>query len=606
MENIIKDENISKYNSILQMIQHKPLILEHIFPFIEKEPYKFLYIIEKDNSLKETINSIFLGMKNKNLLSKQLNNNIQLILLFKDFQKQFRSLKDKFAIIVNKLDYEKDISENNLDPSFLMYESKYIFEGIKIHEKFNITLDNSILASLTDIAFYEKEKYEKICLTLLPLNKNKYKDYLYIIKNLNEKNKNNNKNCLNKEIDVLYCIIDDNEYYLNNIPIINKEITINNVCFIYIKGNKNININNAIEKYLSFLSKKNIKKITLDSSFFVVNDILEIMPILQMTNDSLIHNKKFSFPNAITINFEEDSDYDLNKLITYLGLYSLFRNQKLDRFIELDSKNYSKYISNEKLEQIKDDILVVKFNEDKSLDDKNFEKIIKKYLELNINNIIYYITKEANCNKNKINDEIIFPLKGDYILYSEIPAKKPPILRGHNYLVIDSNDHLILLERYMYETSASILKHQLFLLNKYKNICFQIYCDFINYFSIFFNFNKNNYIIFIVTNNDYTEKENIIRCCHKKDLLDTDYIIKYCKENLNLKINKIVKKCFPFGWNDIIKDNKKGKSQASGSKKNGFGKLNQKQLLEYELEDEENSFSDDDEYYDDDNYDNDN
>ena len=604
MENIIKDENKSKYNSILQMIKHKPLIVEHIFPLIEKEPYKFLDLIEKDNSLKESINSLFFGMKNKNLLSQELNNNIQLILLFKYFQEQFRLFKDKNEYTLNKNVFEKDISDNNLDPSFIMTKSKYILNQIKNHKKFNITLDDSVLSSLTDIAFYEKEKYETIRLTLLPLNKNKYKDSLYIIQNLKDKNKN--KNCLNKEIDLLYCIIDDNEYYLSNIPIINKEIIINNVYFIYIKGSKNININNAIEKYLSFLNKKNIKKITLNSSFFHINNTLGTIPVLQMTNDSLINNKKYSFPNTISINFEEDSHNYLNKSIIYLGLYNLFRNQKLDRFIELDYKNYSKNISNDKLEQIKGDILVIKFNDDKSLDDKNFSKIIKKYLESNIPYKIYYITKEANENKN-INDIIKCPLEGDFLIYSEIPAKKPPIIHGYKYLVTDSKDHLILFERYLNEASTSILEHQLFLLNKYKNICFQIYCDSINYISIFFNFNKNNYIIFIVANSDYGENENIIRCKHKEELLDIDYIIKYCKENLNLKINKIFKKYSPFGWNDILKDNKKGKSQASSSKKNGFGKLNQKQLLDYELEDVENSFSDEDnENYDDDDYNSDN
>ena len=47
---------------------------------------------------------------------------------------------------------------------------------------------------------------------------------------------NVNKKCLNKEIDVLYCIIDDNGYYLNNIPLINENIYINEDYFIVRKG----------------------------------------------------------------------------------------------------------------------------------------------------------------------------------------------------------------------------------------------------------------------------------------------------------------------------------------------------------------------------------
>ena len=72
---------------------------------------------------------------------------------------------------------------------------------------------------------------------------------------------------MNKEIDVLYCIIDDNEYYLDNIPRINKNIVIYELYFIYIKGIKDINIYNAIEKYLNVLNKKNIKQITFGNFF---------------------------------------------------------------------------------------------------------------------------------------------------------------------------------------------------------------------------------------------------------------------------------------------------------------------------------------------------
>ena len=89
------------------------------------------------------------------------------------------------------------------------------------------------------------------------------------MKNLNDVN----KKCLNKEIDVLYCIIDDNEYYLNNIPLINENIIINEVYFIVRKGLKEINYIDAIEKYLSFFNKKNIKQITLGSGFFLDDKI---------------------------------------------------------------------------------------------------------------------------------------------------------------------------------------------------------------------------------------------------------------------------------------------------------------------------------------------
>ena len=51
MEKTINHKNQSNYNSILQLINHKPLIVENIFSFIKDEPYKFIHLIEKDEIL---------------------------------------------------------------------------------------------------------------------------------------------------------------------------------------------------------------------------------------------------------------------------------------------------------------------------------------------------------------------------------------------------------------------------------------------------------------------------------------------------------------------------------------------------------------------------
>ena len=73
-------------------------------------------------------------------------------------------------------------------------------------------MSNISISSLIVIAFYEQEKYENIQLVLLPLIKDKYKDGLYISKSLCNEIKP--KKSSNKKIDILYCIIDDNENYL--------------------------------------------------------------------------------------------------------------------------------------------------------------------------------------------------------------------------------------------------------------------------------------------------------------------------------------------------------------------------------------------------------
>ena len=70
------------YNSILQKINHKPLLVATIFSYIKDEPFKFLHIIEKDQVLKESINSQFFNVKKNNLFSKEINDNIGLLLFY--------------------------------------------------------------------------------------------------------------------------------------------------------------------------------------------------------------------------------------------------------------------------------------------------------------------------------------------------------------------------------------------------------------------------------------------------------------------------------------------------------------------------------------------
>jgi len=66
MENLEDNkENQDNYNSILQKINHKPLIVESIFPYVKKEPNKYLIIMEKDITLKQSLNSVFYDVTKK-------------------------------------------------------------------------------------------------------------------------------------------------------------------------------------------------------------------------------------------------------------------------------------------------------------------------------------------------------------------------------------------------------------------------------------------------------------------------------------------------------------------------------------------------------------
>ena len=605
-----KNENKNNYNSILQNINHKPLIVEYIFSYIKNEPYKFLCLIEKDQTLKESINSQFFNVKKNNLFSKEMNDNIELIIFYKKYIEIFRSYKNKDKNIFKKNDYEENIKKNNSDPSFILYKSQKISELINQNDSFKN------IEGLIDIALNEQEKYENIQLAYLPKNNNNYKDSLYIEKNIyNDLDLDKNNNCKNKEIDTLFCIIDDNEYYLGKNMNINKNIIINEIYFIYIKGIKNININDAIEKYLNSLNKKNIKQITFGHSFYKIDidknktsyitddEILKNsykIPINKIIIDALIDNKKYSFPIPISINLlMKQNVYKQNKLIFYLGIYHLFPNQKIDGIIEINSKSYDSPNTFEKIKNSNGNILIIKYIGLSSLDDNNFNKLVKKCLKLDIPNVIIYLTKNVNDNKKK-NDEIIYfdlDQNKNYLFYYEIPTKKICLKEQFMiYQVLDSNNNIIIQETYDFRFYENYLINHLFLLKNYDNLCFKWNYNNDKYYKMYF-IKKKSYFDLYIENKSlkYFYPDNSLYT-DKNIRIDFEEVVNYCKNILNLNINKIINNGGYVDWSDVLKTAQKNKKNKGGiSKKLFSNKMNQNQILEYEFEDDENYYDDEDE-----------
>ena len=93
------------------------------------------------------------------------------------------------------------------------------------------------------------------------------------------------------------------------------------------------------------------------------------------------------------------------------------------------------------------------------------------------------------------------------------------------------------------------------------------------------------------------QKEIIIYIANDdEDNYEINGFIEYSKKYI--KIDKIIKKDLPFGWKDILKSNKKSKNSLQSKK--GFGnKLNQKQILQYEFEEDEYLDEENNEYEDD-------
>ena len=125
---------------------------------------------------------------------------------------------------------------------------------------------------------------------------------------------------------------------------INKKIILNGLFFSYNKG-KNINIYNAIEKYLNQVNIKNIKQITFELGFFKEEEIIVgknnyyKISILDMINYAIINNKQlYSF--SISIKFSKNPSLFTDfKLKLYLSIFYLFEKPKLEGFMEFGSKN---------------------------------------------------------------------------------------------------------------------------------------------------------------------------------------------------------------------------------------------------------------------------
>ena len=586
------ENNIPKYNSILQKINHKPLIVEYIFSFLKDKPYKFLNLIEKDHILKSTLNSSFNKVLKGNTLPKEFKDNIYLIQLYKKVQNFCFNQQN---IIENNVKYstefEKYIIKNPIDPSFIEYKSKCIYTEMLKYNQNDISKIKPSISSFTDIIFYEIGKYNHFILVYLPSKNNNYLDGIFIEQFL----KNDS---IKKEIDILYCIIDDNQYFYNDdLNIINKDIIINNLYFIYLKGIKDINIYKAIKKYLSLLNTKNIKKITLGGG------------ILEILNNEVITENKFKFPNGILINFNFDNfQGDITKL--YLKLFKLFKNQKIEGLDVIDNQSLDDDIM-DKLQNSKNKTLLFKIKNISDINSIIPKENMKKFRELEFHRIIFYIDKIIKQeNSKKINENSIdiqlfkkyhfIPeyayfkyLRSSILIYSEAPYEKIEYKNNFDSSIeiTDCNDNLIMFEYNSSLTNSYLVISNLLLLKKYDDLCIKFYYNDKIYFKIYFIKSNTYHNILLIYKG---EKVDLIQKDKYTPLLDFQLLIDYCKKELNLKIHDIKYIPLPFEWtpnlNNKIKEDKENKennkTKIKLGKKGFASKINQKKILENEMEDE--------------------
>ena len=225
-------------------------------------------------------------------------------------------------------------------------------------------------------------------------------DGLYI-----EENIINNKNILGQEIDFLYCIIDNNEYYKNVKPI-NNNITINNIYFVFNVGKENIKIYDAMIHYLNKINVNTIKEIHLGNNCFQVDQLMHLIE-----KSDLINQKNFRLSKNTIIKAAANSLKGDDKLKLFLGLSLLFDsvNINTDEVKIIDSRFPNTIKVDSCASQKK--YIILKIYSFSFLGDKN----LKQYFDNNdsILSIMIYVSKKAKFYQS---DKDIIIKNLDFIL----------------------------------------------------------------------------------------------------------------------------------------------------------------------------------------------
>jgi len=327
-------DKVENYTSILMKVTHKPLIIKNILSLIMKRPFSFLELIEKDKHLKSSLNILFSSTKKRSDLPNDIKNNLCFLLAYKNFKRNFRINSPENSFLFEEENFGK------IDPSIINIIAKYALD--QFEKEIKNYIPNPFLPSISgfeEVLFNKFEKSNKL-VCLPKMNKNTqmpYNDYFFIENYLLKKTGE-------PEIEVLYCIIDENKYY-NDLDSMYQNIKIEKVYFLYIKSNKKINIYDSIKGYLNKIRTDELKeiifgkgffeeeeiKIGMENDFFYRSRYYTLMPISELIDDVLFAKK-----NPIRIK-------SLQKIIAnkypykctvfpkiYLGLSLLFCNAKIE------------------------------------------------------------------------------------------------------------------------------------------------------------------------------------------------------------------------------------------------------------------------------------
>ena len=176
LNNVIEEEdNKNTYISILNKINHKPIIMENIYSFSQNRPYILLHLISNDLLLKSSMKNTFDNAKKVNNLSKDINDNINNYIFYR---KILEILKEKTEKIISNI-FKGELKLNSLIKNSKEVKSKNEI----LNDILNDIVNNSCYDMNIEVDFIDKN-YKSIKNNLINIY---YRSYMKQMK----KNKSN-------------------------------------------------------------------------------------------------------------------------------------------------------------------------------------------------------------------------------------------------------------------------------------------------------------------------------------------------------------------------------------------------------------------------------
>ena len=512
---------------ILHKINHKPLLIEKIFPYTINRPLIFQILLKEDLSLKKSLKIAFKTLKKTNDLNGETNETFYRFISYRlIFEK---NLYEEYLI---NLDYILNTFKNSF---YFNFFQRYFFKviGNNMDIKYKIIKDEALNNFILDYSQYHK----KFCLYI----------YLDIKQNL-ELLKKLKLKYIEYDIDLIFFIDDKLLGIDDNIKseLINQNFKVKNIYFAFVEGNKSENEINfqQIKEYIDIINKmknkNNIKNISLKYlgrkgnifiNYLYENNLyinLENLEKVEYNENkyltlyekfilrcklNLIFNKKYFF-NLIIItpedfnNIKEINEEKKKYLINKLNFFEQNNNNTDLKFMLLDFQNNSPY-------------------------QENFIYFCEKYLS-NINGVNTVLIFNVGTTNEKIECKkyIKKPLINFYLLKNIIYENKIGINKGEiGNEIKEFIDLFFCTDNLLYKIYT---QHFLFYSNELKIF------DIIDKKNIIVPFEIKSLKIYFdnIIYEIYDKKELNIKQCENKDFnfLNIKKTLKYLKKNFNLDL----------------------------------------------------------------------